>query len=93
MRWEDVLGNKSLIEKQVAWERCRIVKRMRDVAGFTFVEIGKRLNISTARARQLYEGMAGTAPVELYLQQTPLADLNSIKNKKDYQRIKQAIFD
>lgn len=65
--WHDILP-RTVADRQIAWERARNVRRMRE-CGMTFVEIGDRAGIGRERARQIYvKGSRGRpAPVEMYL--------------------------
>lgn len=65
-RWADVLPT-HIAARQNAHERAKKALSMREL-GFTYVQIGERLEISESRARQLVRHGSKKSPVEKFLE-------------------------
>jgi ribosome-binding protein aMBF1 (putative translation factor) len=72
IQWQHFFSE-SVLSQQDAWERAQLIVRARNVAGFTWDEIARRLKISRNRAVQHYKRWASApagrveAPVEVAL--------------------------
>ena len=69
--WDGLLGDDQVAMRQMAWERGRTALAMHR-AGMTYVEIGRRLNVTPTRATQIVN-MGGyreghLSPVERWMQ-------------------------